>query len=40
VRDADQFWDEIAGTSDRAARVVQIFKDYNAIQEKAGYPYR
>jgi TRAP-type mannitol/chloroaromatic compound transport system substrate-binding protein len=40
VSDADGFWDEIAATSDRAARVVQIFKDYNAIQEQAGYPYR
>jgi TRAP-type mannitol/chloroaromatic compound transport system substrate-binding protein len=40
VHDSAEFWDEIAATSERAARVVQIFKDYNAIQEKAGYPYR
>ncbi|WMS44015.1 hypothetical protein RDV64_06370 [Acuticoccus sp. MNP-M23] len=38
--DAQGFWDEIAASSDRAGRVVQIFKDYAAVQEKAGYPYR
>ena len=37
---AREFWDEIAASSDRAARVVQIFKDYAAAQEAAGYPYR
>ena len=26
--------------SPRAARVVQIFKDYSALMEKAGVPYR
>jgi len=40
VADAAQFWDDIAGQSDRTARVVQIFKDYAAVQEAAGYPYR
>jgi TRAP-type mannitol/chloroaromatic compound transport system substrate-binding protein len=34
------FWDEIAAESDTAARVVQIFKDYNAAMDKAGRPYR
>lgn len=40
IRDAAEFWDEIAGQSERTARVVQIFKDYAAVQEAAGYPYR
>jgi TRAP-type mannitol/chloroaromatic compound transport system substrate-binding protein len=40
VSDAAEFWDDIAGQSDRTARVVQIFKDYAATQEAAGYPYR
>jgi len=40
VADAAEFWDEIAGQSERTARVVQIFKDYAATQEAAGYPYR
>ena len=38
--EAFKFWDEIAKTSKRAAKVVQIFKDYNATMEKAGQPYR
>ena len=38
--EAFKFWDEIAGTSERAAKVVQIFKDYNKLMEKAGPPYR
>ena len=38
--DATGFWDEIAASSDRAGRVVQVFKDYAATMEKAGYPYR
>jgi TRAP-type mannitol/chloroaromatic compound transport system substrate-binding protein len=39
-KDAVGFWEEIAASSPRAARVVQIFKDYSATMEKAGYPYR
>ncbi|MDO5640820.1 MAG: twin-arginine translocation signal domain-containing protein [Paracoccus sp. (in: a-proteobacteria)] len=39
-RDAEGFWDEVAGRSERAGRVVQAFKDYTATVEKAGYPYR
>ena len=39
-RDAEEFWTEIASTSDRAARVVQTFKDYQAIMDQAGVPYR
>ncbi|WP_409522426.1 TRAP transporter substrate-binding protein DctP [Nitrincola sp. MINF-07-Sa-05] len=38
--EALKFWDEIAETSPRCARVVQIFKDYNAMMTKAGRPYR
>jgi TRAP-type mannitol/chloroaromatic compound transport system substrate-binding protein len=34
------FRDEIAGESDTAAKVVQIFKDYNSAMDKAGRPYR
>ncbi len=33
------FWDEIAQQSERSAKVVQIFKDYNAITSKSGTPY-
>ena len=40
VADAAGFWDEIAGQSERAARVVQTFKDYAATMDAAGYPYR
>jgi len=38
-QEAQKFWDEIAQTSARAAKVVQIFKDYNAVLDKAGTPY-
>ena len=37
---AEKFWDEIASTSPRAAKVVNIFKEYAATMEKAGRPYR
>ncbi len=37
---AAKFWDEIAKTSPRAAKVVGIFKEYAAVMEKAGRPYR
>ncbi|MCB2134602.1 MAG: TRAP transporter substrate-binding protein DctP [Rhodobacteraceae bacterium] len=36
---AAKFWDEIAQQSERSAKVVQIFKDYNEILKKAGPPY-
>lgn len=39
-KDAESFWDEVAGQSERAKRVVDIFKRYSADQAKAGYPYR
>lgn len=38
--EAVKFWDEIAKTSPRAAKVVQIFRDYNDTMSKAGPPYR
>ncbi len=38
--EAQKFWDEIAKTSPRCARVVGIFKQYNALMAKAGSPYR
>ena len=38
--EALKFWDEIATTSPRCARVIQIFKDYNDLMKKAGPPYR
>ena len=38
--EAQKFWDEIAKTSPRCAKVVEIFKKYNALMAKAGPPYR
>ena len=38
--EAERFWDEIAAASPRAARVVEIFRRYNAVMAKAGKPYR
>ncbi len=38
--EAQKFWDEIAKVSPRTAKVVQIFKDYNATMAEAGSPYR
>jgi TRAP-type mannitol/chloroaromatic compound transport system substrate-binding protein len=35
-----KFWDETAKKSPRAAKVVQILKDYNDTMVKAGPPYR
>ncbi len=41
VEDAARvFWDEIAAESETKAKVVQIFKDYNDVMNKAGKPYR
>lgn len=40
VADAADFWDELASRNDRAAKVIEIFKQYNAVMEKAGVPYR
>ena len=38
--EAAVFWDEIAATSPRARRVVEIFRRYNAVMAEAGLPYR
>ncbi|HEY9057096.1 MAG TPA: TRAP transporter substrate-binding protein [Aurantimonas sp.] len=38
--EAFKFWDEIAATSERNARVVKIFRKYNDVMSKAGKPYR
>ena len=40
VTEARKFWDEIAAISPRNARVVKILRDYNALMDKAGPPYR
>lgn len=40
VADASKFWDQLASRSDRAARVVKIFREYDALMNKVGYPYR
>ncbi len=37
---AVKFWDEIAAESEVKAKVVQIFKTYNEVMQKAGRPYR
>ena len=37
--EALKFWDEIARTSPRAARVIAILKQYRATMERAGRPY-
>ena len=38
--EAIKFWDEIAATSPRAAKVVEIFRQYNETMRQAGPPYR
>lgn len=38
--EAIKYWDEIAATSPRCAKVVQILKDYTETMKKAGKPYR
>ncbi len=40
VKDAEEFWEEIASISPRAAKVVNIFKEYSKVMHKAGVPYR
>ncbi len=36
----EEFWEELGSESPRAAKVVQIYKDYKKVMEKAGVPYR
>jgi TRAP-type mannitol/chloroaromatic compound transport system substrate-binding protein len=38
--EALKFWDEIAETSPRNAKVVAILKEYSKVMQKAGTPYR
>ncbi|HEV7436616.1 MAG TPA: TRAP transporter substrate-binding protein [Pseudorhizobium sp.] len=38
--EAMKFWDEVAQTSPRTAKVVEILKKYRETMEKAGPPYR
>ena len=38
--EAHKFWDEIAETSPRTAKVVSIFREYSKVMEAAGPPYR
>ncbi len=41
VEDAAQkFWDDVAKTSPRRAKVVKIIREYNEVMRKAGPPYR
>ena len=40
VKDAESFWEELASRSPRAAKVVDIFRKYQKVMEKAGVPYR
>jgi TRAP-type mannitol/chloroaromatic compound transport system substrate-binding protein len=37
--EAKIFWDEIAKTGETAAKLIKIFREYNAIVDKAGAPY-
>ncbi|MDZ7602576.1 MAG: C4-dicarboxylate ABC transporter, partial [Hoeflea sp.] len=36
---AVKFWDEIAAESETKAKVIEIFKEYNGVINKAGFPY-
>jgi TRAP-type mannitol/chloroaromatic compound transport system substrate-binding protein len=38
--EAQKYWDELAAASPRSAKVVEIFKKYAAVMDKAGPPYR
>ena len=40
LQDATGFWDGVAAESPRAGRVVEAFKTYADVMQKAGYPYR
>ena len=40
IAEARKFWDEVAAESPRNARVVKILRDYNALMDRAGPPYR
>lgn len=36
---ATQFWDEVAQQGELEAKIIQIFRDYRAVIDAAGYPY-
>ncbi|PID63772.1 MAG: C4-dicarboxylate ABC transporter [Gammaproteobacteria bacterium] len=38
--DAHAFWEEVAASSPRSKKVVEIIKQYNEVMAKAGKPYR
>jgi hypothetical protein len=40
VHDSGEFWEELASISPRTRKVVDAFKKYAAVMEKAGVPYR
>ncbi len=40
VTDAVDFWEELASRNDRAKRVIDTYKEYNKVMDKAGVPYR
>ena len=40
VKDSEEFWAEIAASSPRAGRVVEIYKKYTEVMDKVGVPYR
>ncbi len=40
IKDSEGFWDEVASSSPRSGKVVEAFKKYSAVMQKAGYPYR
>ena len=40
VADSAEFWEELASISPRTRKVVDAFKKYSAVMEKAGVPYR
>jgi len=40
VDDSESFWDELAARNPRSAKVIEIFRKYKTVMEKAGVPYR
>ncbi|MEQ8666103.1 MAG: TRAP transporter substrate-binding protein [Rhodospirillales bacterium] len=40
VKDAEEFWDELAGISPRTQKVVDAYKKYARTMDQVGYPYR
>lgn len=40
IKDSEEYWNELASISPRTAKVVQAYKDYSAVMQKAGVPYR